>query len=184
MMNISSRDRMMLTVGGVSVLLFLVLQFAIFPLMDKRDRLRQGIAAREKALVEMKELQVQYQQLHSKANILLDQLVGRQSGFSLFSFLEQMAARSEVKKNISYMKPSETADDGPFKEVLVEMKLQAVSLKQLVDFLELVESPENVVALKRVSIQENKKEAATLDVILQVVSLDREAVPQAEEGVR
>lgn len=173
MKKITPRDRIVLTAGGVCVLLFLILQFGIFPLMDNRDRLKRGITAREKALAEMSELQVQYRQLHSKANTLLDQLVGRQSDFSLFSFMEQMAAKSEVKKNISYMKPSETADEGPFKEVLVEMKLQAISLKQLVDFLTLVESPENVVALKRISIQENRKEEGTMDVIMQVVSLDR-----------
>jgi len=178
MIKITPRDRKVLIVGGVFVLLFVVVQFAVFPLMENRDRLERSISAREKALVEMKDLQVEYKQLHSKANVLLDQLVGRQNDFSLFSFLEQMAAKSEVKKNITYMKPSETADEGPFKEVLVEMKLQAISLKQLVDFLTLVESPRNVVALKRISIQENKKEQATLDVIVQVVSLDRN--PESE----
>ena len=178
MIKITPRDRKVLIVGGVFVLLFVVVQFAVFPLMENRDRLERSISAREKALVEMKDLQVEYKQLHSKANVLLDQLVGRQNDFSLFSFLEQMAAKSEVKKNITYMKPSETADEGPFKEVLVEMKLQAISLKQLVDFLTLVESPRNVVALKRISIQENKKERATLDVIVQVVSLDRN--PESE----
>ena len=178
MIKITPRDRKVLIVGGVCVLLFVVFQFVVFPLMENRDRLERNISAREKALVKMKDLQVEYKQLYSKANVLLDQLVGRQNDFSLFSFLEQMAAKSEVKKNITYMKPSETADEGPFKEVLVEMKLQAISLKQLVDFLTLVESPRNVVALKRISIQENKKEKATLDVIVQVVSLDRN--PESE----
>lgn len=172
-MKISARDKKVLIIGGVFLLFFLIVQFGIFPLMDNRDRLRRSIAAREKAVIEMNELQTRYRQLHSKANSLLDQLVGRQDDFSLFSFLEQMAAKSDVKPNITYMKPSETADDGPFKEILVEMKLQAITLKQLVDFLQLVESPENVVALKKISIQENKKEDATLDVIMQVVSLDR-----------
>ncbi|HER62743.1 MAG TPA: hypothetical protein ENO11_02050 [Desulfobacteraceae bacterium] len=180
MIKMTPRDRIVLAAGSVVLLIFMVLQFGIFPLMENRDRLEQGIAAREKALVEMAELQVQYRELHGKANTLLDQLGGRQSNFSLFSFLEQMAARSDVKKNITYMKPSETAADGPFKEIMVEMKLQAVSLKQLVDFLELVESPKNVVALKRISIQENTKEKATLDVIIQVISLDRN--PEAEVG--
>ncbi|GAB4344658.1 MAG: hypothetical protein Kow0089_21320 [Desulfobulbaceae bacterium] len=159
--------------GGAVVLVFLVFRFGVFPLLDQRDRLRRGITAREAALVEMRDLQAKYRELYSRANVLQEQLASRQSGFSLFSFLEQMAAKSEVKKNISYMKPSETVDEGPFKEVLVEMKLQAITLRQLVDFLTLVESPENVVAIKRIAIQENKKEEGSLDVILQVVSLDR-----------
>lgn len=183
MAKISRRDRLFLWVGAVGVVLFVVIQFAVFPLIDNRTRLRRGIAEREKALIEMKELQVRYRELHSQANSLVDQLGSRNAGFSLFAFLEQNATKTDVKKNIAYMKPSELADDGPFKEVYVEMKLQAITLKQLVDFLQLVESPENIVALKRLSIQENKKETDTLDVILQVVSLDRNSTGRTEQEI-
>lgn len=180
MIEISRRDRIVLAGGGLFVLLFVVLQFGIFPLMDGRDRLKKGISSRGKALVEMQGLQIRYRELHSKANSLLNQLDTRAADFSLFSFLEQMAAESLVKENIAYMKPSATADDGPFKEVLVEMKLQSITLKQLVDFIELVESPDKIVALKRISIQENKKDKGTLNVIMQVISLDRN--PTGETG--
>lgn len=172
-MKITPRDQKLLTAGAILILFVLVLQIGVLPLKEKRDKLRKGIATREKALVEMKQLQAEYRQLYSKANSLYDQLGTRQKDFSLFAFLEQMAAKSNVKKNITYMKPSETADEGPFKEVVVEMKLQEIRLKQLVDFLKLVESPEHVVAIKRISIQESKKDAETLDVILQVLSLDQ-----------
>ena len=40
-------------------------------------------------------------------------------------------------------------------------------------FLKLIEAPDKIVAMKRISIQEGKKETGTLDVIMQVVSLDR-----------
>ena len=172
MMQITSRDKLFLTVGGICILVFVLLQFVLFPLQDYREKVRKGITARQSAIVEMKDLQGQYRQLHGKANTLNNQLAEREANFSLFAFLEQKAAQADLKKSIAYMKPSETADDGPFKEVLVEMKLQTISLQKLVDFLMLVESPEKLVALKRISIQENKKEKATLDVIMQVISLD------------
>ena len=182
MSRISRRDQIALTIGGACVLLFLLLRFGLFPLLDSRDRLKKGLATREKAVVEMRDLQNRYRELHGKANALQEQLAGRQAGFSLFAFLEQMAAQSEVKKNIAYMKPSEsTGDEGLFKEVLVEIKLQDVSLKQLVDFLKLIEAPDKIVALKRISVQEGKKEKGTLDVIMQVVSLDRKAEAPGEQ---
>ena len=82
-----------------------------------------------------------------------------------------MAAEAEVKDNIAYMKPSDAAGEGVLQQIMVEMKLKAINLKQLVAFLERVESPENIVELKRISIQENKKQEGTLDVIMQVISL-------------
>ena len=172
MIKISRRERMVIAVGGAIVLVFLFLRLGVFPLLDKRNQLSRGIETREQALAEMRDLQAKYRDLHGKANVLRDQLGGREANFSLFSFLEQMAAKSEVKKNIAYMKPSNIAADGPFKETLVEMKLQEVTLEQLVDFLILVEAPEKIVALKRISIQENSQVKGALDVIMQVVSLD------------
>lgn len=172
MMKLSWRERMVFGAGGAVAAVILLLTLVIFPLMDKRSQLARGIESRERALVEMRELQARYRDLHGKANVLLEQLGSREANFSLFAFLEQMAAKSEVKKNIAYMKPSNTSSDGAFKETLVEMKLQEVTLKQLVEFLVLVEAPEKIVALKRISIQENTQTKGALDVIMQVVSLD------------
>jgi general secretion pathway protein M len=170
-MKISRRDRLFLIAGGIFVFLFVVFRFGIFPLLENRERLQQGIGARQQALGEMAGLQDRYRQLHGKANSLQDLLVGRDPDFSLFSFLEQMAAAADVKNNIAYMRPSETADDGPFRETQVEMKLQEITLGQLVDVLQRIESPDQVVAVKRISIQENSRQKSSLDVIMQVVSL-------------
>ncbi|NOQ46481.1 MAG: hypothetical protein GQ559_07390 [Desulfobulbaceae bacterium] len=171
-MQLAKRDRIALGIGGSVVLLFILLQFILFPMLDKRERLEKGISVREKAIVQMRDMQVQYQALHQQNNSLTRRLSARRPGFSLFSFLEKMAAQTEVKQSIAYMKPSNTVGDGPIKQTMVEMKLQGISLKQLVNFLGLVESKKNIVALKRVSIQKNKKIEGTLDVIMQVISID------------
>ncbi len=68
------------------------------------------------------------------------------------------------------MKPSVSAGPGPYKESLVEMKLEAITLKQLIDYLYRIESPDDVVSIKRASISENKRESAYLDAILQVLT--------------
>ncbi|VAW40199.1 hypothetical protein MNBD_DELTA04-1638 [hydrothermal vent metagenome] len=171
MKQLARRERLALIAGGVFVALFVVMQFGVFPVLDHWHRLQRDIKVREKAVVEMRDLQSRYRRLHGKANSLTRQLSRRPPDFSLFSFLEKTAAQAGVKQSIAYMKPSATTDDGALQEMLVEMKLRAVSLQQLVDFLRLVESPENVVAIKRIAIQQNTKEESTLDVIMQVVSL-------------
>lgn len=171
-MQLAKRDKIALGIGGSVVLLFVLLQFILFPLLDKRERLEKGISVREKAIVQMRDMQVQYQVLHQQNNSLTRRLSARSPGFSLFSFLEKMAAQTEVKQSIAYMKPSDSVGDGPIKQIMVEMKLQGISLKQLVNFLGRIESKENIVALKRISIKKNKKIEGTLDVIMQVISID------------
>ena len=112
-----------------------------------------------------------YRELQQHSSSLMQDLQNRANDFSLFSFIEKVAGQADVKENIAYMKPSETGEGEAFSQVMVEMKLQMIGLKQLVDFLKEIESPENIVALQRVSIQENKKQESTLDVVLQVVSI-------------
>jgi len=170
-MALTQKDRRALVIGISALALFLLVQFVLFPLFDKRKRLNRGISIRQKGLVEMQEMQSRYTQLSRQSNTL-EQLVSRRSGeFGLFPFLEKMAAEAEVKENIAYMKPSDAIGDGELQQSMVEMKLNAINLKQLVSFLERIESPENIVELKRISIQENKKQEGTLDVIMQVISL-------------
>ena len=92
------------------------------------------------------------------------------ASFSLFSFLDKQAEGAGIKELISYMKPSTVEGDEDLQESIVEMKLQQISLKQLVDFLKLIESPEKVVSVKRISIQESGKEKGLLEVIMQIVT--------------
>jgi general secretion pathway protein M len=75
------------------------------------------------------------------------------------------------------MKPSESLESDQFKQSQVEMKLQAVNLKKLVMFLEQAESPEHLVGIDKITIQDNTKEEGTLDVTLQMVSVDQAKEP-------
>jgi len=70
------------------------------------------------------------------------------------------------------MKPSTSAGPEPYKESLVEIKLELVTLKQLIDYLYRIESTENVVIVKRFSANENKKKDGYLDAILQVLTFE------------
>lgn len=173
-MALSKRDRTTLMIGGVVLLLFIVVQFVLFPLIDKRKRLARSIAVREREIVEMQSMQQKYGQLHEQSNSLEKQLKNRADEFSLFSFLEKMATQSAIKDHIAYMKPSSVTGEGMLRQIMVEMKLQSIGIQQLVDFLNHIESPENVVTIKRISIQENKKEKGTLDVLIQVISIARQ----------
>ena len=176
MKQLNQREKIAVAVGGAALLVFVLLQFVVFPLVDGRAKLNKRLATREKAVAEMRLFQERFQKLSSKSGALVSSLANREPGFSLFSFLEQSAADSDVKEQIAYMKPSETTESEQFKQSQVEMKLQAVSLEKLVQFLEQVESPERLVGVDKLTIQDNTKEAGTLDVTLLMVSVDQVAI--------
>jgi general secretion pathway protein M len=165
------RERLVIY-GGVAILVcFVFLQFVLTPYLTASKKLDRALENRKADIVELKLLQQEYRNLQDQAGGIRKQLETRPANFSLFSFLDNQASAAAVKDFISYMKPSTTENSGgDLLESLVEMKLQEIGLKQLVDFLQRIESPENVVSIKRISVQESGKQENSLDVIMQIVT--------------
>ncbi|CAK8721060.1 MAG: general secretion pathway protein M [Candidatus Electronema aureum] len=179
MRQLSQKDRRALLFCVAALLLFGLFQFVLFPLLDGRKRLERGIANRKKAVAEMQAMQSEIKQFSRQNSSLGERVTQRPESFSLFSFLEKKGEEAKVKDNILYIKPSDTiSDEGRLQQVAVEMKLQAVPIDRLVALLELIESPENIVEIERISILTNKKEQGGLDAVMRVVSL----MQQAKQG--
>jgi hypothetical protein len=110
--------------------------------------------------------------LKSEEGTIQARINERGAGFTLFTFLDQQANKAKVKKQIMYMKPS-MLDGDELNEAMVEMKLQQITLVALVEFVRLVESEENVVFIRRFSIQESGDAQGYFDVILQIVTFEK-----------
>ena len=172
-MKLAKREKYFIGVGGAALGIFFIFQLIIVPLFDSRQRLLRGAEAKEAALSEMLRMKAEYENYQSGSQGIEKYLANRVNGFTLFSFLEQAAGAAEVKEHIKYMKPSTSKGSGPYKESMVEIKLETITMKQLVGYLHHVESPENVVSVKRISIKGNKNEPGYLDVVLQVLTLEK-----------
>jgi len=155
------------------LVIFFLMQLVVFPLFDNRKRLQRSVEVKEAGLRDMLRMQAEYQDYQSGSQGIEKFLSNRKRGFTLFSFLEQAAGAAEVKENIKYMKPSTSKGSGPYKESMVEIKLETITMKQLVGYLHRIESPKNVTSIKRISIKGNKKEPGYLDVVLQVLTLNK-----------
>ncbi len=164
------REKLIIFIGLCFLLVFALLQFVVTPYLDADKRLDSAIAQKEAELIELQLLQQEYRSLMAEAGGISEQLQKRSSAFSLFSFLDEQASGADVKEYIGYMRPSTFDGDGEFIESLVEMRLQGIPLQKLVAFLDLIESPDNVVSIKRISIQESGQDKGLLEVILQIVT--------------
>jgi general secretion pathway protein M len=172
-MKLANREKYFIGIGGTALVIFFLMQLVVFPLFDTRKRLQRGVQAKEAGLRDMLRMQAEYQDYQSGSQGIAKFLANRKRGFTLFSFLEQAAGAAEVKDNIKYMKPSTAKGSGPYKESMVEIKLETITMKQLVGYLHRIESPKNVTSIKRISIKGNKKEPGYLDVVLQVLTLNK-----------
>ncbi|MBE9519743.1 MAG: type II secretion system protein M [Proteobacteria bacterium] len=169
-MQLAKREKYLIGLAVCVIVFAVLIQLVIMPFVDGRQRMQNSVAAQEKNLQKIVRLSQEYKALEQDSETLTERLASRPGNFTLFSFLEKAAGKAGVKNNIKYMKPSASTGKGPFKESLVEMKLEKITLKQMVDYLKLIESPDDIVSVKRISVQTNKKETQYLDAILQVLT--------------
>ncbi len=169
-MQLAKREKYLIGLAVCVIVFAVLIQLVIMPFVDGRQRMQNSVAAQERNLQKIVRLSQEYKALEQDSETLTERLASRPGNFTLFSFLEKAAGKAGVKNNIKYMKPSASTGKGPFKESLVEMKLEKITLKQMVDYLKLIESPDDIVSVKRISVQTNKKETQYLDAILQVLT--------------
>ncbi len=170
MMRLSIREKRAVILAASLLALFFLLQLGAFPLLETRKQLQRLALVREAALEEIRSLAGEYEALRRHARDLQAVLAARPGNFSLFSLLEQEAGRAGVKEHVKSLKPFDSATAGPYRESLVEMKLEGIGLEKLVDYLQRIEKPAQAIRLKRVTIRRNTGEPGRLEAVLQVTT--------------
>ena len=170
---LSQREKIIVAGGGLTLLIFLIVQFLIAPVFDRNSQMGRSVQAKTTMLAEMQRLKADHDGLKSVAKQSEARFARRDKGFTLFSFLDQLAGQARVKERVSYMRPTKTEQkNSTLKLSRVEMKLEAVTLEQLATFLHAVESSKNMVSVSKLSITRRDQKEGLLDAILQVETLE------------
>jgi len=171
--NLNRRERygIMLAAGAIGFVLISV--FVVEPFFSRMANMKNSLKTKANVLVEMQRMQSEYAALTQQDKISTSRFKRRQKGFTLFSFLDRLAGESGIKDQISYMKPSKTVQkNSPYKISRVEMKLEAITLEQLTNYLYGVETSKNMVNIKKISISKNDKKDGLLTVVLQAETVE------------
>ncbi len=170
---VTKREKYAVWMAGGLIAAVIVSQVVISPLVDKRRQLNRQLAAQTRALKEMHVLKAEYEGIKKRADAERGKMAGRSQGFTLFSFLDTLAGQVGLKDRIAYMKPSKTTvENSPYSMSVVETKLQNITMKQLTAYLYRIETSENVVRVKGLSISKTGKQAGTVDAVLMAETLD------------
>lgn len=170
---LSRREKLVVAGGGCLLVAFLVVQLLVLPAFERRAQTERAIQAKTAMLDEMQRLKGEADQLRAAARGAEARFGRRDRNFTLFSFLDQLAGKTGVKERVSYMKPSKIEQkNSPYKLSRVEMKLEAVTLEQLNNYLVEVETSRNMVSVSKLSISRRDQKEGFLDAILQVDTLE------------
>lgn len=159
-----------MSIGCTAVLALLLAQFLLFPLLEAKKTVSRAIKSNEKILGEMALLSAEYRGLKQYDEGIQRALARRSRDFTLFSHLERVAGEAGVKANIKYITASKGSASGPYEELPVEIKLEKITLKQLTDFFYILESPQDLIRIKKLVVSKMKENPEYLAAQIQAVT--------------
>lgn len=132
--NLSGREKGLVVGAGVLLALFLVYQLGYVPLLRSRETYHNRAEEMESRLRTLSLLTEAHVESRERYRVLAGELE-KKRGVSVLSFLEDEARRTGIRENIEYVKPRGTEEEEAVTKSLVEMKIDAVSLASLIEFL-------------------------------------------------
>jgi general secretion pathway protein M len=167
-MKLGRREKLVLIAGGVVVALVLFHRFALSAALERVQVLDRLVAQKEREVVEMRTLRDTFMAQKSLMEEVNRNLQQRGQEFAFFSFLEDLANKSGVKTNIMYMKPALSTSSELYRESSVEMRLEGITLQQLIRYLYDIERAPQLLRVRRMHIKPRAANPDMLDVTFQV----------------
>jgi len=163
---ITSRERLYLIIGGVS--LIAILLYGVFSAaasyLDRMKSLDRLIRQKQEALTTLDQIHREYVRIKRQVGSMDERIQKDQGQFSLLSFLESLAGTTDVRSRIAYMRPQAAVPMDPYREISVEMKIENVTLDQAVRFLSAIDQAPHVLKIKNLHFRTRYANPQFLDV--------------------
>ncbi|MCP4744937.1 MAG: hypothetical protein GY874_02185 [Desulfobacteraceae bacterium] len=166
---LQKRDRLAIICAATAIGVFIIAKLMIFPIFGNLNSKHSLIKSKRQQLVQMYSLKAEAGALSKSSSNIKQELKNRPKGFTLFSFLDDLAGKTGIKSNIVSMKPSNTQlKNSSYVLSMVEIKVQSVTMEQLVNFLHGVENSRERMWVRSMTITKRTKNQGLISSILKV----------------
>jgi Type II secretion system (T2SS), protein M len=167
------RERVLVKIAGALVALFILFHLVYQPIQGAIGSLGDSIQERQHDAVEVARLMRAYQRLHVDLATMRTRTVAASGDFSLFSVVEQALTHAPGKEKIGSITPAEKTIPGGMTQYTVELKLNALSLPQVVDTLYGLSALNVPVTVSTLHITRRSPDQHSFDVEMTCVALGR-----------
>jgi general secretion pathway protein M len=170
MMRLTPREKLLALALAVFVAVWALFAFAVNPAVGRIEMLSRLIPEKQNELRKLTAMSKEYILLRESLDRLRAKVASQQNGFELLPFLETLVRESGLEKKVAAMKQQVVPLDSSYYETIVEVKLQNLTLSQLVDFLCKAESSPVLVKTKTLHIRRNVTNPDLLDSVVEIHS--------------
>jgi general secretion pathway protein M len=171
---LNQREKIFVTAGGVALVLALLYLAVLMPYRSALTRLDKQIAARSQQLQEVKTLRAQYLAMQQQI-LQVEMRVKNNQDFSALTFIENLVERTAGRDNLVSMRPQPSLTQNEFIVDSVEVKLEKLSLKQVLELLWGVEGAKTPMQVKGLYLKQRFDDRSLLDATMTISALRRSA---------
>ncbi len=135
-MNLEERDKKVLIFGGTAAVVILLYALVLSPLLADLSQKRELMPKKEKDVMEMKALRTQYTEIQKQ----LQQVQAEAAKHGpILTEIENITKRANLSSKIVSLKPQAGVQTEGFKENIVEIKLENITLYDIVNYVYMLE---------------------------------------------
>jgi general secretion pathway protein M len=176
--NLGAREKLCILAGAGIVIVILLVQFAILPFWEEKERVARAVETQEKILKEMNTQLAEYHLLRRDMDTLQRAVASRPPNFTLYSFVERKAREAGVRGNIKAINPSRGMSAGTFEETMADVSLEKITTRQLVQFLYHADSPRDAVRIRKLTVRKSMESPEYLTATVQLATYQAAAEPR------
>ena len=166
----SQRERLIVSTGGAMVAAALVFLLIIDPLMATIDKLDRQARRKAKESQELALVAQQYVIKQARIAKLEQRMPSPPAQFSLLAFMEEATTATQIRDRIVGMQPQAPIVIQGYQETAVDLRLDGVSLPQLLALLVAIEQAPYDVRVHHLQMKPKYDNPVNLDATLKIVT--------------
>ena len=166
----SQRERIIVSAGGAIVAAVLVFLLIIDPLMASIDKLDRQARRKAKDSQELALVAQEYVIKQARIARLEQRMPSPPAQFSLLAFMEEATTTAQIRDRIVGMQPQAPVVVQGYQETAVDLRLDGVSLPQLLALLVAIEQAPYDVQVHHLQMKPKYDNPVNLDATLRIVT--------------
>jgi hypothetical protein len=168
MIRLTHREKSLVVAVVALISAWLLFAFAVKPAIERTETLTRVIAEKQDELQKLRARSNEYIFLRDSLSNLHRKVASQEQEFELLPFLESLIRECGLVKKVATMKQQVSQLEPKYYETIVEIRLESLTLRQLVDFFWKVESSEVLARIKSLYIKKNLTNTDLLDSVVEI----------------
>jgi type II secretory pathway component PulM len=169
-MNLTQREKQTIAAGAVLFGLIVAFQIFVRPAIGRLRTLKRVVSDKQQILTELRVKSEQYKTISRELEKIQLEMRRQPEESNILSFVERIQKDGGLMQKVVYMKPSAVTVKDLYEQKTIEIKLQSITLDQLIQFLLKIESSEFTIRIRTLEIKRSLRDSALLDTTIQLVS--------------